>query len=143
MVYVKEEMKRNDLQEQAVIGLLWSCLMNAVEWNKKEELVTEQALKHLKVPRLQRCSPKEVFCLNTFCHLTAVTVTLTCMSLGVGSSKANQFIHSVGVDIHSIIVFLPVQIAHNLHSKFRALLLALFTVTSLFCYFITVSMSLH
>lgn len=49
MVYVKEEMKKNDLQEQAVIGLLWTCLMNAVEWNKKEELVTEQALKHLKV----------------------------------------------------------------------------------------------
>ncbi|XP_071397085.1 eIF5-mimic protein 1 [Centroberyx affinis] len=48
VVYVKEEMKRNDLQEQAVIGLLWTCLMNAVEWNKKEELVTEQALKHLK-----------------------------------------------------------------------------------------------
>uniref|UniRef100_A0A4W4G809 eIF5-mimic protein 1 n=1 Tax=Electrophorus electricus TaxID=8005 RepID=A0A4W4G809_ELEEL len=48
MVYVKDEMKRNELQEQAVIGLLWSCLMNAVEWNKKEELVTEQALKHLK-----------------------------------------------------------------------------------------------
>uniref|UniRef100_A0A8C7S6Y1 eIF5-mimic protein 1 n=1 Tax=Oncorhynchus mykiss TaxID=8022 RepID=A0A8C7S6Y1_ONCMY len=36
------------LQEQAVIGLLWNILMNAVEWNKKEELVTEQALKHLK-----------------------------------------------------------------------------------------------
>lgn len=48
VVYVKEEMKKNDLQEQAVIGLLWTCLMNAVEWNKKEELVTEQALKHLK-----------------------------------------------------------------------------------------------
>ncbi|XP_051948393.1 eIF5-mimic protein 1 isoform X3 [Xyrauchen texanus] len=48
VVYVKEEMKKNDLQEQAVIGLLWPCLMNAVEWNKKEELVTEQALKHLK-----------------------------------------------------------------------------------------------
>uniref|UniRef100_A0A3B4BY21 eIF5-mimic protein 1 n=1 Tax=Pygocentrus nattereri TaxID=42514 RepID=A0A3B4BY21_PYGNA len=48
VVYVKEEMKKNDLQEQAVIGLLWACLMNAVEWNKKEELVTEQALKHLK-----------------------------------------------------------------------------------------------
>lgn len=48
VVYVKEEMKKNDLQEQAVIGLLWTCLMNDVEWNKKEELVTEQALKHLK-----------------------------------------------------------------------------------------------
>ncbi|RXN22259.1 histone-binding RBBP4 [Labeo rohita] len=38
VVYVKDEMKKNDLQEQAVIGLLWTCLMNAVEWNKKEEL---------------------------------------------------------------------------------------------------------
>lgn len=57
VLYVKEEMKRNDLQEQAVIGLLWSCLMNAVEWNKKEELVTEQALKHLKVRKL-KCSSK-------------------------------------------------------------------------------------
>ncbi|XP_061109997.1 eIF5-mimic protein 1 isoform X2 [Conger conger] len=49
VAYVKEEMKRNALQEHAVIGLLWTCLMNAVEWNKKEELVTEQALKHLKL----------------------------------------------------------------------------------------------
>ncbi|XP_062814136.1 eIF5-mimic protein 1 isoform X2 [Anolis carolinensis] len=48
VLYVKEEMKRNDLAEPAVIGLLWSCIMNAVEWNKKEELVAEQALKHLK-----------------------------------------------------------------------------------------------
>ncbi|XP_033831463.1 eIF5-mimic protein 1 [Periophthalmus magnuspinnatus] len=46
--YVKEEMKKNDLHEPVVMGLLWTCLMNAVEWNKKEELVTEQALKHLK-----------------------------------------------------------------------------------------------
>ncbi|XP_041104893.1 basic leucine zipper and W2 domain-containing protein 2 [Polyodon spathula] len=48
VLYVKEEMKRNELQEQAVIGLLWSSIMHCVEWNKKEELVTEQALKHLK-----------------------------------------------------------------------------------------------
>lgn len=49
VLYVKEEMKRNELPEPAVIGLLWTCVMNAVEWNKKEELVAEQALKHLKV----------------------------------------------------------------------------------------------
>uniref|UniRef100_A0A6I8RBZ4 eIF5-mimic protein 1 n=1 Tax=Xenopus tropicalis TaxID=8364 RepID=A0A6I8RBZ4_XENTR len=48
VLYMKEEMKRNELPEMAVIGLLWSCIMNAVEWNKKEELVAEQALKHLK-----------------------------------------------------------------------------------------------
>ena len=28
---------------------LWRCVMGSVEWNKKEELVAEQALKHLKV----------------------------------------------------------------------------------------------
>lgn len=49
VLYLKEEMKRNELAEHAVIGLLWTCIMNAVEWNKKEELVAEQALKHLKV----------------------------------------------------------------------------------------------
>lgn len=65
VLYVKEEMKRNDLPETAVIGLLWTCIMNAVEWNKKEELVAEQALKHLKVPdweqsKLQaNCSPSQ------------------------------------------------------------------------------------
>ncbi|KAM9307906.1 eIF5-mimic protein 1 [Gastrophryne carolinensis] len=48
VLYLKEEMKRNELAESAVIGLLWTCVMNAVEWNKKEELVAEQALKHLK-----------------------------------------------------------------------------------------------
>lgn len=32
-------------------GLLqiWAALMAAIEWNKKEELVAEQALKHIKV----------------------------------------------------------------------------------------------
>lgn len=28
---------------------LWQCIMKSVEWNKKEELVAEQALKYLKV----------------------------------------------------------------------------------------------
>ena len=28
---------------------LWKGLMRAVEWNKKEELVADQALRHLKV----------------------------------------------------------------------------------------------
>lgn len=55
---MKEEMKRNDLPETAVIGLLWTCIMNAVEWNKKEELVAEQALKHLKVQDLNTEQPR-------------------------------------------------------------------------------------
>ena len=32
-----------------MIGLIWFSVMSSVEWNKKEELVTEQAIKLLKV----------------------------------------------------------------------------------------------
>ncbi|XP_029385962.1 basic leucine zipper and W2 domain-containing protein 1-A-like isoform X1 [Echeneis naucrates] len=48
IVYTQEEIKRNNISEQMMIGLIWSSVMSAVEWNKKEELVTEQAIKHLK-----------------------------------------------------------------------------------------------
>lgn len=48
-MYVKEEMKKNNISEQTVIGIIWSSVMSTVEWNKKEELVAEQAIKHLKV----------------------------------------------------------------------------------------------
>ena len=47
--FVKEAVPRNGMQEHEVVVLLWNTLMNGVEWNKKEELVAEQALKHLKV----------------------------------------------------------------------------------------------
>ncbi|XP_016895674.2 basic leucine zipper and W2 domain-containing protein 1-A-like [Cynoglossus semilaevis] len=43
-----EETKKNNISEQNMIGLIWSSVMSSVEWNKKEELVTEQAIKHLK-----------------------------------------------------------------------------------------------
>uniref|UniRef100_A0A3Q3X4E4 W2 domain-containing protein n=1 Tax=Mola mola TaxID=94237 RepID=A0A3Q3X4E4_MOLML len=42
------EMKKANLSEQAMIGIIWTSVMSCVEWNKKEELVTEQAIKHLK-----------------------------------------------------------------------------------------------
>jgi hypothetical protein len=45
---VKEFSQKNNLVEHEVCAILWSTLMSAVEWNKKEELVAEQALKHLK-----------------------------------------------------------------------------------------------
>lgn len=35
-----------------MIGLIWFSVMSSVEWNKKEELVTEQAIKLLKVTPL-------------------------------------------------------------------------------------------
>lgn len=42
-------MKKTSISEQTMIGIVWTSVMSAVEWNKKEELVTEQAIKHLKV----------------------------------------------------------------------------------------------
>ncbi|KAI3356471.1 hypothetical protein L3Q82_017686 [Scortum barcoo] len=48
IAYVREEIKKNNISEQTMIGLIWSSVMSSVEWNKKEELVTEQAIKLLK-----------------------------------------------------------------------------------------------
>lgn len=49
IAFTREEMKRANLSEQAMISIIWTSVMSCVEWNKKEELVTEQAIKHLKV----------------------------------------------------------------------------------------------
>uniref|UniRef100_A0A673KK47 Basic leucine zipper and W2 domain-containing protein 1-A-like n=1 Tax=Sinocyclocheilus rhinocerous TaxID=307959 RepID=A0A673KK47_9TELE len=48
IAYVREEMKKTSISEQTMIGIVWTSVMSTVEWNKKEELVTEQAIKHLK-----------------------------------------------------------------------------------------------
>lgn len=57
IAFTKEEMKKANLSEQTMIGIIWTSVMSCVEWNKKEELVTEQAIKHLKVPEhLVLCS---------------------------------------------------------------------------------------
>ncbi|XP_077658017.1 eIF5-mimic protein 2-like isoform X1 [Urocitellus parryii] len=48
ILYVKEEMKRNNIPEPVIIGIVWSSVMSTVVWNKKEKLVAEQAIKHLK-----------------------------------------------------------------------------------------------
>lgn len=57
IAFTKEEMKKANLSEQTMISIIWTSVMSCVEWNKKEELVTEQAIKHLKVPKphLQLC----------------------------------------------------------------------------------------
>jgi len=38
----------HDLQDSSVIGTIWTCVMADIDWNKKEELVADQALKHLR-----------------------------------------------------------------------------------------------
>uniref|UniRef100_A0A4W3I0R9 Basic leucine zipper and W2 domains 1b n=1 Tax=Callorhinchus milii TaxID=7868 RepID=A0A4W3I0R9_CALMI len=48
ITYAKEEMKKSGISEQTTISIVWVSVMAAVEWNKKEELITEQAIKHLK-----------------------------------------------------------------------------------------------
>ena len=36
------------LRFQDAIVMIWNCTMSAVEWNKKEDLLQEQALRHLR-----------------------------------------------------------------------------------------------
>ncbi|KFB40888.1 hypothetical protein ZHAS_00008416 [Anopheles sinensis] len=44
----KDMSAKSNIPEHEVIGLIWSTVMSLAEWNKKEELVAEQALKHLR-----------------------------------------------------------------------------------------------
>ena len=48
VVDIKDLATRNSIPEHEIIGIVWSTVMSQAEWNKKEELVAEQALKHLK-----------------------------------------------------------------------------------------------
>lgn len=48
VVWAREYMQRNTVGEHEAAVMAWNSVMNAVEWNKKEELVAEQTLKHLK-----------------------------------------------------------------------------------------------
>ncbi|KXJ21157.1 basic leucine zipper and W2 domain-containing protein 1 [Exaiptasia diaphana] len=48
IINAKDEMKRSSINEADAVFLIWKSVMGEVEWNKKEELVAEQALRHLK-----------------------------------------------------------------------------------------------
>jgi len=63
---VKDYSQKNSLVEYEVVQILWATLMAAVEWNKKEELVAEQALKHLRT----YSSLLEAFCQTPKSQLT-------------------------------------------------------------------------
>lgn len=43
-----EYSKEHHLPEHEISVLIWNQVMNAVEWNKKEDLLHEQAMRHLK-----------------------------------------------------------------------------------------------
>ena len=46
---VKETSAKNEIPEHETIGIIWTTVMSLGEWNKKEELVAEQALRHLRI----------------------------------------------------------------------------------------------
>uniref|UniRef100_A0A0B7ASL0 W2 domain-containing protein n=1 Tax=Arion vulgaris TaxID=1028688 RepID=A0A0B7ASL0_9EUPU len=46
--FVTDLIEKQGMSETEVTITIWSSVMAAVEWNKKEDLVAEQALKHLK-----------------------------------------------------------------------------------------------
>lgn len=45
---IREAATKHSISEQDIITLIWTSVMSLAEWNKKEELVAEQALKHLQ-----------------------------------------------------------------------------------------------
>jgi len=45
---LKELAQKTNIPDHEIIGLIWTTVMGLAEWNKKEELVTDQALKHLR-----------------------------------------------------------------------------------------------
>lgn len=65
---VKEYSLKNNLADIDVVPILWTALMAAVEWNKKEELVADQALKYLK----NYTGLLGAFCTNNKSELTLI-----------------------------------------------------------------------
>jgi len=45
----KDAALKNKMVDHEVVVLLWNTVMNNIEWSKKEELVAEQALKHIRI----------------------------------------------------------------------------------------------
>lgn len=45
---IKEIAQRDNIQEHETVCIAWATVMDIPEWSKKEELVTDQAVKHLK-----------------------------------------------------------------------------------------------
>lgn len=45
---IKDFSQRTNIPDHEIIVIIWSTIMSLGEWNKKEELVTDQAVRHLK-----------------------------------------------------------------------------------------------
>ncbi|VDI15498.1 eIF5-mimic protein 2-like [Mytilus galloprovincialis] len=47
--FIQEQIRDNSLNDSEITTMVWNTIMAAVEWNKKEELVADQAMKHIKI----------------------------------------------------------------------------------------------
>ncbi|CAH4027413.1 protein krasavietz [Pieris rapae] len=45
---LRDMAQKNDIPDHEVVAIIWQCVMARGEWNKKEELLAEQAAKHLR-----------------------------------------------------------------------------------------------
>jgi len=45
---LRDNVKKHGLSEPEAATMIWAAVMSAIEWNKKEDLLMEQAMKHLK-----------------------------------------------------------------------------------------------
>lgn len=45
---IKESMTKNGLAEHEVVVIVWNTVMSANDWSKKDDLITDQAIKYLK-----------------------------------------------------------------------------------------------
>merc|ERR550539_45364 len=48
VIELKDSVAKNNISEQDALIMIWNCVMSAIEWNKKEDLLQDQALRHLK-----------------------------------------------------------------------------------------------
>lgn len=48
IVSTKECAEKHSLTDSEVVSILWGSIMNSVEWNKKEDLLAEQAFSHIR-----------------------------------------------------------------------------------------------
>jgi len=48
IIEIRDINDKNNITEQDTLIMIWTCVMSAIEWNKKEDLLQDQALRHLK-----------------------------------------------------------------------------------------------
>merc|ERR1719216_779393 len=44
IIELKDSVAKNNISEQDALIMIWNCVMSAIEWNKKEDLLQDQAL---------------------------------------------------------------------------------------------------